>query len=74
MPTPAGVPVAITSPQFSVIPFEIEESDALGEALTQISERKVSLKVVTRGERAQYLQLANKNALNSVLSNSNLKN
>jgi len=25
MPTPAGVPVAITSPQFSIIPFEIVE-------------------------------------------------
>ncbi|ATD02751.1 MULTISPECIES: excinuclease ABC subunit UvrC [Pseudoalteromonas] len=49
-----------------ILPFEIEESDALSEALTQISERKVSLKVVTRGERAQYLQLANKNALNSI--------
>ena len=49
-----------------ILPFEIEESGALGEALTQISERKVTLKVVTRGERAQYLQLANKNALNSI--------
>ncbi|MEI8616687.1 hypothetical protein P4S63_01780 [Pseudoalteromonas sp. B193] len=37
-----------------ILPFEIEESGALGEALTQISERKVTLKVVTRGERAQY--------------------
>ena len=49
-----------------ILPFEIEESSALSEALTQISDRKVALKVVTRGERAQYLQLANKNALNSI--------
>lgn len=49
-----------------VLPFEIEEANALSDALSQISERKVSLKVVTRGERAQYLQLANKNAFNSI--------
>ena len=38
-----------------ILPFEIEESSALSEALTQISDRKVALRVVTRGERAQLL-------------------
>ena len=49
-----------------ILPFSIEESEPLSEALTAISERKVSLKVANRGERAQYLKLANKNALNSI--------
>ncbi|WP_404340401.1 excinuclease ABC subunit UvrC [Pseudoalteromonas mariniglutinosa] len=49
-----------------ILPFEIDEADALANALTTISERKVNLKIVNRGERAQYLKLANKNALNSI--------
>ncbi|KPH94093.1 excinuclease ABC subunit C [Pseudoalteromonas porphyrae] len=49
-----------------ILPFAIDEIDVLSDALSQVSERKVNLKVVTRGERAQYLQLANKNALNSI--------
>ncbi|MGO2292337.1 MAG: excinuclease ABC subunit UvrC [Pseudoalteromonas sp.] len=49
-----------------ILPFETNENEALSAALSSISERKVSLKVVTRGERAQYLKLATKNALNSI--------
>ena len=49
-----------------ILPFESDESAALSDALSSISERKVNLKVVNRGERAQYLKLANKNALNSI--------
>ncbi|MDN3380378.1 MULTISPECIES: excinuclease ABC subunit UvrC [unclassified Pseudoalteromonas] len=49
-----------------ILPFGLEEAPVLSEALSQISERKVNLKTVTRGERGQYLQLANKNALNSI--------
>ena len=49
-----------------ILPFALDEVDVLSEALSQVSERKVTLKTVTRGERAQYLQLANKNALNSI--------
>lgn len=49
-----------------ILPFAIDEAGVLSEALSQVSERKVTLKTVTRGERAKYLQLANKNALNSI--------
>ncbi|MGO2011645.1 excinuclease ABC subunit UvrC [Pseudoalteromonas sp.] len=49
-----------------ILPFETNENEVLSAALSSISERKVSLKVVTRGERAQYLKLATKNALNSI--------
>ena len=49
-----------------ILPFPLDETNVLSDAMSQISERKVSLKTVTRGERSQYLQLANKNALNSI--------
>ncbi|WP_394193582.1 excinuclease ABC subunit UvrC [Pseudoalteromonas atlantica] len=49
-----------------ILPFTLDEADVLGDAMSQISERKVTLKTVTRGERFQYLQLAKKNALNSI--------
>ncbi|KTF14908.1 excinuclease ABC subunit UvrC [Pseudoalteromonas sp. H105] len=49
-----------------ILPFSLDEANVLSDAMGQISERKVNLKTVTRGERSQYLQLANKNALNSI--------
>lgn len=49
-----------------ILPFTLDEADVLGDAMSQISKRKVTLKTVTRGERFQYLQLAKKNALNSI--------
>ena len=55
-------------PKELVLPFSCEETAVLSEALTQIAEKKVALKVVQRGERAKYLELANKNALNSIIT------
>ncbi|MFC3031648.1 excinuclease ABC subunit UvrC [Pseudoalteromonas fenneropenaei] len=50
-----------------VLPFALEEQTALAEALSAVATRKVLLRHAERGERAQYLQLANKNAMNSIL-------
>ncbi|OUL59710.1 excinuclease ABC subunit C [Pseudoalteromonas ulvae] len=55
-------------PKELVLPFTCDEVSVLSEALTQIAEKKVELKVVQRGERAKYLELANKNALNSIIT------
>ncbi|MCO7190408.1 MULTISPECIES: excinuclease ABC subunit UvrC [unclassified Pseudoalteromonas] len=54
-----------------VLPFDIAELDDLAAALTQVAERKVQLRVNVRSERAQYLELANKNALNSIMVKQN---
>ncbi|MEI5638881.1 MULTISPECIES: excinuclease ABC subunit UvrC [unclassified Pseudoalteromonas] len=49
-----------------VLPFEITELQALQAALAEVAKSKVTLKFNVRGERAQYLALANKNASNSL--------
>lgn len=49
-----------------VVPFEFEELTSLSDALSQLSERKVSIVVPKRGEKLNYLSLANKNAMNSL--------
>ena len=40
--------------------------ESLKEALSQLAKRKIQFKVDVRGERAQFLSLANKNACNSL--------
>jgi excinuclease ABC subunit C len=54
-------------PKEVVLPFIYPEQAELEIALTQVSERKIKLSTVARGEKYQYLQLANKNALNSIV-------
>ncbi|MBQ4850947.1 excinuclease ABC subunit UvrC [Pseudoalteromonas sp. MMG012] len=49
-----------------ILPFELQEQSELASALSEVSQRKVQLKALIRGERAQYLALANKNAANSI--------
>ncbi|CCQ12256.1 Excinuclease ABC subunit C [Pseudoalteromonas luteoviolacea B = ATCC 29581] len=49
-----------------VIPFALDEQVALVAALSELAERKVTIRDSVRSERAQYLQLANKNALNAL--------
>ncbi|AOT09135.1 excinuclease ABC subunit UvrC [Pseudoalteromonas luteoviolacea] len=50
-----------------VLPFELSEHKELTEALTQLSKRKVHVRSNVRAERANYLALATKNALNSIM-------
>ncbi|WMN60287.1 excinuclease ABC subunit UvrC [Pseudoalteromonas xiamenensis] len=49
-----------------VLPFEIEEQQALIDALSEVAKRKVTIRANVRGERLQYLNLANKNAHNAL--------
>lgn len=50
-----------------VLPFELAEQKELTEALTQLAQRKVYVRSNVRAERANYLALATKNALNSIM-------
>ncbi|MFY8272532.1 excinuclease ABC subunit UvrC [Pseudoalteromonas sp. SSDWG2] len=49
-----------------ILPFEIAEQQELAQAMSELKDSKVKLSLVQRGERAQYLQLANKNAQSSL--------
>ncbi len=49
-----------------ILPFAITEQQELAEAMTELKSSTVKLSLVQRGERAQYLQLANKNAQSSL--------
>ncbi|MDP4982625.1 MAG: excinuclease ABC subunit UvrC [Pseudoalteromonas tunicata] len=51
-----------------ILPFAIADTEVLNAAISQVADKKVHLKAVQRGERAEYLELANKNALNSILT------
>jgi excinuclease ABC subunit C len=53
-------------PKQIVVPFQFPGSDTLAEGLATICEKKVSFILTQRGERAHYLALANKNALNAL--------
>ena len=58
-------------PKEIVLPFELQEQNELINALSQLADKKVELKASVRSERAQYLALANKNALNSIVVKQN---
>ena len=58
-------------PKEIVLPFELQEQNELVNALSQLADKKVELKASVRSERAQYLALANKNALNSIVVKQN---
>jgi excinuclease ABC subunit C len=58
-------------PKEIVLPFELQEQIELINALSQLADKKVELKASVRSERAQYLALANKNALNSIVVKQN---
>lgn len=49
-----------------VLPFAIDEQQPLSNAMSELKSTQVKLNTVHRGERAQYLQLANKNADSSL--------
>lgn len=49
-----------------IIPAEYAEANVLEEAITEVSGRKVNIKHRVRGERNDWLQLANKNAAMSL--------
>lgn len=49
-----------------ILPFELQEQQPLAHVMSELKGTKVQLKTVSRGERAQYLGLANKNAQNSL--------
>ncbi|WP_419177446.1 excinuclease ABC subunit UvrC [Catenovulum agarivorans] len=49
-----------------LIPFKLTEQVGLQQAIEQLHETKVELKVPTRGERLRYLKLAQTNAENAV--------
>ncbi|GMM83196.1 excinuclease ABC subunit UvrC [Pseudoalteromonas sp. MTN2-4] len=58
-------------PKEIVLPFELQDQNELINALSQLADKKVELKASVRSERAQYLALANKNALNSIVVKQN---
>ncbi|MCC5451992.1 excinuclease ABC subunit UvrC [Rheinheimera sp. UJ51] len=49
-------------PKEIVLPMALENADSLAEAISNIAEFKVRLTAAKRGEKAQYLSLAQKNA------------
>ncbi|WP_105190699.1 excinuclease ABC subunit UvrC [Pseudoalteromonas sp. T1lg48] len=49
-----------------ILPFAISEQNELAAAMSELKSSNVKLVTVQRGERAQYLQLANKNARSSL--------
>lgn len=49
-----------------VVPFAVAQSDTLERVLSDLKDKRVKINVAQRGERAQYLQLATKNATNSL--------
>ncbi|WP_105168661.1 excinuclease ABC subunit UvrC [Pseudoalteromonas sp. T1lg23B] len=49
-----------------ILPFALQEQEELACALSEVAQRKVIFRAQVRSERAQYLALANKNALNSI--------
>ncbi|WP_105200436.1 MULTISPECIES: excinuclease ABC subunit UvrC [unclassified Pseudoalteromonas] len=49
-----------------ILPFAIDEQAELAAAMSELKSAAVKLVTVQRGERAQYLQLANKNARSSL--------
>ncbi|MEM0514755.1 excinuclease ABC subunit UvrC [Pseudoalteromonas sp. YIC-827] len=49
-----------------ILPFAIDEQKELAAAMSELKSAAVKLVTVQRGERAQYLQLANKNARSSL--------
>ncbi|WP_199611608.1 excinuclease ABC subunit UvrC [Flocculibacter collagenilyticus] len=49
-------------PKEITLPFAIDEQAGLQGALSEIAQRKVKLKTISRGEKLRYLSLANKNA------------
>ncbi|WP_105254800.1 excinuclease ABC subunit UvrC [Pseudoalteromonas sp. T1lg75] len=49
-----------------ILPFAINEQTQLAAAMSELKSAMVKLVTVQRGERAQYLQLANKNARSSL--------
>ncbi|WP_236631972.1 excinuclease ABC subunit UvrC [Endozoicomonas montiporae] len=51
-----------------IIPVEYPEADVLAEAVTEVSGKKVTIKHRVRGERNDWLELANKNASMSLES------
>ncbi len=53
-------------PQEVIVPFELEDSDALEQYLSRLSERKVTLVVPQRGTKKQLLELVKKNIVVSV--------
>lgn len=55
-------------PSEIIIPSDYADADVLEEAIAQVSGKKVQLKHRVRGERANWLQLADKNAVMSLES------
>ncbi|OZB43518.1 MAG: excinuclease ABC subunit C [Alishewanella sp. 34-51-39] len=49
-------------PKEIVLPLEIPDTEALADAISKLAEHKVRLTYAKRGEKAQYLALAQKNA------------
>jgi len=49
-------------PKEIVLPISLNDDDAVAEAISKIAEHKVRLTYAKRGEKAQYLSLAQKNA------------
>ena len=50
-------------PKEIVLPLEIPDTEALADAISKLAEHKVRLTYAKRGEKAQYLALAQKNAV-----------
>lgn len=50
-------------PKEIVLPLEIPDTEALAEAISKLAEHKVRFTYAKRGEKAQYLALAQKNAV-----------
>ncbi len=53
-------------PKEIIIPFSYSQQDELAAALTQITDKKIKINIALRGEKSKYLQLAAKNAANSI--------
>ncbi len=49
-----------------IVPFEADEFGVLSQGLSQLAEKKVVIRHAKRGERAQYLRLAEKNASSAI--------
>ncbi|WP_113905913.1 excinuclease ABC subunit UvrC [Aliidiomarina celeris] len=56
------------TPKQIVAPLHTEEAEQLSQQLSEALQRKVTIRTQPRGERAQYLSLAQKNAMNAVHS------
>lgn len=53
-------------PSELLVPFELDDSKVLESAITQVAGKAIKIKNRVRGERAEWLKLANKNAVMSL--------